>query len=356
MNAPARRLLDVSEIARMLDARAEALVKELLPDGKRHGHEWVARCPWFPNKSLGSFSVHLGGPKSGLWKEFAANEAGDSLDLVAKTLFAGDKKQALLWAKRWLGLESGDPNALERVRRETPSPEALNKAADEQASKTRSMAYRLWLAGKDKLRDTPVDLYLRGRGIRLDELGRAPRAIRYHPALFHTASQRTWPAMVTHIAAPDGQFAACHRTWLEVQTDGSVRKAPIENKMVLGAYAGGAIRLWRGETGRSLNDAEPGEIVDLTEGIEDGLSVAMATPTARVLAAVSLSNLGNVELPPNVTAVRLWKQNDDKPEAIAAFDRAAQAHVKAGREVYIPEIPAFYKDANDMLRGKLIGD
>ena len=92
MNAPARRLIDVSEIARMLDARADTLVRELLPDGKRRGHEWVARCPWAMHENLGSFSVHIGGAKSGVWKKFNSGEHGDALDLVARVLFGGDKK------------------------------------------------------------------------------------------------------------------------------------------------------------------------------------------------------------------------------------------------------------------------
>lgn len=347
----ARRLLDVSEIARMLDARADTLVRELLPDGKRHGHEWVARCPWHAHKNLGSFSVHIGGAKSGVWKEFGANETGDCLDLVSLTLFGGDKSKAILWSKRWLGLDTGDPNAIEKVRRATPTAEELTARDDKETQERRQLAFRLWLSAQPQVRDTPVDRYLRGRGVPLAELGRQPRAIRFHPALWHQPSGRKWPAMITHIAGRDDEFCAAHRTYLECCNDGTVRKAPVEfNKMTLGAFAGGSIHLWRGASGRKLRDAPDGETADITEGIEDGLSVAIARPAYRVLVAVSLSNLGGVTLPKQIRSVRLWKDNDDKKEALAAFDRAARAHLAAGREVWIPDIPKCVKDVNDLIR------
>lgn len=351
MSQTAPRLLDVSEIARMLDARADTLAKELLPDGRRNGHEWVARCPWRGDRTPGSFSVHLGGAKSGVWRDFAANEGGDMLDLVGRVLFGGDKKRAITWAKRWLGLDAGDPAAIEQVRRATPSPEAIGELEAKEAEERKKAAFRLWLAGTRNILDGPVDRYLRGRGIALAGLGHVPGAMRFHPALWHEPSKRKWPAMVTAIAGPDGRFVACHRTWLEIQADGTVRKAPVaNNKMTLGGWRGGAIRLWRANND-AFKKIGAGDIVDITEGIEDGLSVAAAMPEARVIAAISVSGFGSVALPPAVTHVRLWAQNGDGPEAVAAFDAAVAAHHEAGRVVLIPAIPASIKDVNDLLRG-----
>ena len=352
MTGAAGRLLDVGEIARMLDARVETVVLDVLPDGRRHGHEWVARCPWRIDKRPGSFLVHLSGAKSGMWHDFATKEGGDTLDLVAKALFGGDKRTAIRWALRFLGLENGDPVALEQVRRATPSPEQISATAQVEAAQTRGQAFRIWLAAEPRIADTPVDHYLRGRGIHLAELSRQPRALRYHPALWHRDSNRKWPAMVALIAAADGKFAAVHRTWLEVQANGSVTKAPLGKmtKMTLGEYSGGSIRLWRGASKKSLNDAPEGEIVDITEGIEDGLSVACAVPESRVLAAVSLANIANVALPAAIKGVRLWRQNDTAPETIRAFDKAACAHLVAGRDVFIPPIPDDLKDVNDLMR------
>lgn len=347
----ASRLIDIGEVARMLDARAEALCRELLPHGRREGAEWVALNPVRGDTREGSFRVHLSGAKAGVWRDFAADIDGDMLDLVAY-LLRMDKSRAFSWARRWLGLDRGDAKALEEARRAVPSPAERGRQAQAEQDNARNAAFRIWLAGAPELRDTPVDRYLRGRDVALAELQRQPAAIRFHPQLFHKPSQRRWPAMVTAICGPDNKFAAVHRTWLEVRSDGRVTKAPLgaDAKMVLGTYRGGSIHLWRGASGKPLAQMPLGEIVDLTEGIEDGLSVVMVAPECRVLAAVSLSNLANVVLPAAATRVRLWRQNDDKAAAIDAFRRAAQAHLAAGREVLVPRIPESVKDVNDLLR------
>lgn len=347
----ARRLVDISEVAQLLRARVDSLVRELLPDGRRNGAEWTARNPTRADGNVGSFNVHLTGGKAGVWRDFATGDGGDPLDLVAYLLFGGDKARAFAWSRRWLGLDSGDPAALERVRRSIPSMAEREQQAQAEQDDARNAAFRIWLAAEPKLRDTPVDLYLRGRGIPLAELSRAPRSIRFHPGLWHKDSGRKWPAMVTAISGADGKFAACHRTWLEVRPDGSVRKAPIDrNKKVLGSYKGCSIHLWRGASGKPLREAPEGEIADITEGIEDGLSVVVAAPECRVLVAISIDNMANVPLPPAITAVRLWRQNDKAPEAIASFQKAARAHVAAGRDVLAPPIPLDLKDVNDLLR------
>ena len=180
-------------------------------------------------------------------------------------------------------------------------------------------------------------------------MARQPRALRYHPSLFHKPSGRSFPAMVAAIGDRDGRFIACHRTWLEVCPDG-VGKAPVEDpKRTLGSYRGGYIRLWRGASGVPFGQA-PDETVDVSEGIEDGLSVAYACPECQVIAAISLVNIATLLLPAGVTTLRIWAQNDTNNQALAGFDRAVRAHLAAGRQVLVPTI-ARGKDVNDLLRG-----
>ena len=335
----------------MLAARMQALAPELLPQGRRASSEWmVGSTAGEPGTQM---AVHLTGAKAGVWKHFAGTEKGDALDLVAAVLFHGDKSDALAWSLRWLGLETGDPRKLETVRRATPPAAEIDARTAEEIQTTRNSARRIWLAGQPQLRDTPVDLYLQGRGIRLAEIGRQPGAIRYHDRLWHPPSGRHWPGMVTAITgdAPGG-FMAVHRTWLEIQRDGRVLKAPIErNKAVLGSYRGGHISLARGATGKALKETTAGEVLDITEGIEDGLTVAYAARECRVVAAISISNWAGMVLPEAVQTVRLWRQNDTKPQAIAAFDRVLRAQLAAGRRVLIADCPAGVKDVNDLLRG-----
>jgi len=349
MSEPARRLVDAGEVARMLNARIGALVHELLPDGTRNGAEWCARNPG--TGKIGSFNVHLTGEKAGVWGDFVAGVWGDALDLIAYVRFGDDKKDAFAWALRWLGIDNRDPAAIARVQRETPTAPERDAQAELETERLRNAAFRIWLSAMPNLRDTPVDMYLQGRGIALADLKRAPRAIRFHPGLYHKASDRRWPAMVTLVAGANNQAAGCHRTWLECRNDGRVTKAPVEkNKMVLGSYKGGSVHLWRGASGKPLSEAPESEIADITEGIEDGLSVAIAAPECRVLAAIALSNMANIVLPDAIHTVRLWRQNDTSAPAIDAFMRAARVHALAGREVLIPPIPADLKDVNDLLR------
>lgn len=352
MTATAPNLVDAGEVARMLDVRIRLLAPTLLPNGREERHEWVARNPTRADGSPGSFRIRLTGAKAGLWSDFATKDAGDALDLVAYVSFGGDKGQAFRWALGWLGLAAATPQAVRALRAAVPDTAERDRRTEEEAAAARTAALRIWLGARATVRGTPVEAYLADRGVQLSELGRQPRAIRFHAGLWHARSERHWPAMVTLITAPDGAAAAVHRTWLECQDDGRVTKAPLgkDAKMVLGGYKGCAIRLWRGASGKPFREMAPDETIDITEGIEDGLSVAYACPECRVIAAVSLSNMGSVMLPPAARTVRLWRQNDTSPAAIEAFNRAVAAHFAAGRQVLLPDIPLGLKDVNDLVQ------
>lgn len=119
--------------------------------------------------------------------------------------------------------------------------------------------------------------------------------------------------------------------------------------MSLGAVAGGAIRLWRGASGKPLRDAAEDEEIVIGEGIETCLSIAIACPELRVLAAVSLANLGRVALPPQISRVILAADNDGAEPPRRALQRAVEQHMDAGRTVRVARSP-IGKDFNDALR------
>lgn len=84
---------DASEISRMLAGQIRTLAPELLPNGRRDGHEWrVGSLAGERGQSLG---IHLTGSRAGVWCDFASGERGDALGLVAAVLFAGDIAAAL---------------------------------------------------------------------------------------------------------------------------------------------------------------------------------------------------------------------------------------------------------------------
>lgn len=332
----------------MLAARIGSVVAELLPHGHREGHEWVA--PSLIGRSRRSLSVHLAGTKAGVWSDFSSGgaESGDALDLVAAVSFAGDRADALKWARSWLGLEA-TPGSPEPRRPVPPAPTREDSDAEE--AKRRNLAMRIFLAAEPSLAGTPAGDYLAGRGINLAELGRQPRSLRYHPALHNRESGQTWPALLGAITGDDGQMTAVHRTWLARNSAGQWGKAPLQAaKMSLGRVTGGTIRLWRGASGKALAQAPEGEAVAIGEGVETCLSVAIACPERRIISAVSISNMANIKLPPAVRTVILLKDNDgDNKAAAKAFSRAIGHFQQDGRIVRVA-IPPVGDDFNDTLQ------
>lgn len=357
MNGP----VDIASIVAGLNDNIRGLVAELFPAGRFEGPEFTVGSPGGePGRSM---AVHVApDDRIGVWKDFATGEAGDVLDLVAAALFAGDKKAAFRWARSWLGLDAGDPNAVPTKRRAPPDRKAQARKAEKELVRRRQGAFGLWLACQESLKGTPAECYLRDvRGIDLTRLGRQPRALRFHSELAEPENGELLPALVALITGPDGKPYGVHRTWLARRPDGVWDKAPLEDpRRTLGPYKGGAIRIWRGAPtegsraaqGKGLNHAVPGSSVVICEGIEDALSIALACPDRRVVAAASASNIANVGLPETITEVIIFADNDDKPEAIGQVERAVRTHAAAGRRVRIAR-STVGKDANDHWRAWL---
>lgn len=334
---------DAHAVAALLNSHIDALAAELLPAGKRKGAYWT--CGGIGGEAGGSLFIHLSGATRGRWTDAATGEFGDALDLLAACRWRGDKKAAYADGLRWLGLDQTSGPA-------RPAPRAAPPPAeDDRAPRNHAAALQIWLAARPSILDTPVENYLKNRKIDLRLLGGAPRALRYHPELWHAGMRMRLPAMVAAITDINGAHVATHRTWLEYAGGGWTKARFADNKMVLGAFAGGAIRLWRGASGTSLRDAPDGDPVVICEGIEDGLSIALAIPEIRVLAAVSQGNLGSVMLPPHIGVVILALDNDEKAQARAAQARVTNRWLDRGfTNVRIARSP-HGKDFNDALRG-----
>jgi hypothetical protein len=149
-----------------------------------------------------------------------------------------------------------------------------------------------------------------------------------------------------------GTIGACHMTFLAANGEG---KAPVEQpKLMWPETAGLVIRISNGATGLSGSEAAEAGVsglVGLTEGIEDALSAALATPELRMWAAGSLSGLLHVPDHPCAAGWIIFKDNDwGKAEAQALFDRAV-ARIKSFRKpVEVVSLPADWgKDVNDAI-------
>lgn len=372
-------MMEVAEIARRLAQRTESLVRELMPAGRREGAEW--RDADAPAGRGSTLYVHLSGARAGVWSHFSAAENGDALDLVAYIKFGGDKKQAIPWAKAWLGLWD-DRRATTARQAPSPPPEAVPDAEEiARAEKKRRWACALFLRGAQSLKGTPADWYLKARGLDLAKLERQPGSLRFAPACEYPTSiypaGGNYPAMLAAITSLEGEFVAVHRTYLEVHAIGRAAKLSTvpKAKLVAGRYAGGLVRIWHGamtneETGEIREAPKLGELaarqealqakgwngaalqeMHLTEGIENALTVAVACPDYRVAAAVSIANLARVRLPEAITRVVLWKDNDgDNSAARRGFEKALYWFKGHGKRVEVVELPDGVKDINDYWR------
>ncbi|GEC61895.1 DUF7146 domain-containing protein [Gluconobacter oxydans] len=343
---------DAGTLSRMLAERIGVLARELLPNGRKDGAEW--RCGSLAGEKGQSLAVHLNGSRAGIWADFSSGERGDALDLVAAVLFAGDRREAMKWAVSWLGLGDGSTSAFRAPERRQVATDRGREDLDQEAQRKRASARKLWHDTPAGIAGTPVEAYLAGRGIVLRELGRAPGALRFNPSLWCAEVQRPLPAMIAAICGSSGKLVAVHRTWLSEMPGGGWVKADLQNaKKVLGSFAGGCVRLWRGASGKALGVAPEGDMTVIAEGIETALSVAVACPEFQVLSAVSLSNMAAVALPDTLKDIIIAADNDSGNEkARRALEAALKKFASQGRTVRLAMPEIVHGDWNDVLRGK----
>jgi hypothetical protein len=262
---------------------------------------------------------------------------------------AGGVGEACKWLRRWLGIDNLDPEALAKSKATAQRAAAkADKDAAARAEKNRRRAHQLFLSAVP-YPDTIAENYLCSRGIDLRKAGlKAPGSIRFAPRAYCAEVRKDLPAMVAPIVGLDGLHRGTHRTWL--QQDGNGKAMLVEAKKSIGKYAGGFIPLWKGDQRCGLKDLKPGTAIYVSEGIEDGLSVALARPSVRVIAGVSLSNIGRLELPEGCP-VHILAQRDEKLKAIEAFEGALATLQERGFNVFLVYPPAGFKDYNDVLRG-----
>ncbi len=342
----------------MLDARASSLAPELLPNGRREGPFWCTSNVSDVKTGSYSLKVNLTG-NVGLWTDFGAarsapDRGGDMLKLVALNKFGGDIGEALKWARSWLGLDNLDPGRLATERaRVSRIQKRQEEEARAKAEKMRRLAQALFIDPRAvPIPGTPAEAYLSGRGIDLRRLGRAPRALKYHPAVFNKEAGQELPCLIARVQDMAGNHVATHRTW--IKPDGS-GKADLENaKMCLASFMGGYIPLWKGHSQEPLHRALAGKPVGMSEGIEDGLTVACFKPELRVIAAVTLGNMAAIELPDTSAGLIIIGQRD-KPgsQAERALGSAIAFQQARGHEVRLALPPEGVKDFNDFARGCL---
>ena len=286
---------------------------------KRAGNEWKGLCPFHGERSP-SFTVYASDRR---FCCFGCGAEGDVLDFV---------RQA--YGVRLIeAIEMLDAGELRELVGKLPPPAPRRDL--------RAVADRI-VKGSVPIEGTPAAAYLRSRGITMP-LPHTLRFARLAPpkqpddnGVRAANGSSPLPCLVSVVTDPDGRLVGIQRTYLTkdgrkaATTDGKV-------KYSLGMVAGGAIQL-----------GPPAETVIVTEGLEDGLSLAQELGQS-VWVAAGTKMLPQMTMPSIAREVVIGADGDEAGERAA--QAASAAFRDAGLSVRIMRPPLPAKDWNDVLMG-----
>lgn len=351
----------------------EAVISDLLGAGaqkkNRRRNGWQVSSPWRSKSKASQTYIWLTGARRGGFKDYAGNDQGDAIDLVAwikeGSINPDSRMRAVAWAEDRYGIRSMSPEVKKRIETEAASRRkamAIREAEQRKASRTK--ARKFYFSCQAEIRGTPVETYLRSRGIDLDAVPNLTPALRFHPSCENwmeaprdedgnkTGPAPRFPAMIAAMVDGQGKLGACHYTFLSYDGRG---KAGIKfDKLMFPETAGLAIRLTNGPSGLNMEKAAAAAIAGpagVTEGIEDGLSAGVADPELRMIAAGSLPGYLTVSDHAAVNGWLIFKDNDwGKPQTTALFNRAFARFRSFGKPAEQIAMPASWgKDVNDAL-------
>lgn len=368
-------LLTIEYLNELLADRLESLLPDLIGGSQRNG-EWAADR--LRDGGMGdSLTVHTRGSKRGKWYHHAAGVGGDPLGLVNYVRFGNnDMKRAFAWARDFLGGKIEPETEKERELRRQRMASLQRKEKREETERRGRARYTWHKLARPLSAGDPAWHYLDNRlDGRLAKLGHLPGCIRFLPDLVNSQLGRKLPAMVTAIVNAQGEQVALHRTWLiqrgsdgsdwdrlrETDSQGTNDGKVLKGKKVLGSFQGGTIRLWAGtrihektgevKRGVGWPQLGQGSHLMLCEGIETGLSLALAMPERRIVTTVSVDGFADVELPSVFAHLTIAADRDPgNPHVARALERAKDVHALAGRSLSIVFPPEDYDDWNTALK------
>lgn len=267
----------------------------------RAGREFKGCCPFHPDRSP-SFTIYADDRR---FQCFGCGAEGDVLDFV----------QRAYGVKLLPSIEMLDGGALREL-------EQQRVVATPKADWSRA-ASSIWGEALPIV-DTPADAYLRRRGITME----LPPTLRFAKLRYPQESGRR-PALVAAVCSPDGSLTGIQRTFLT--EEGHKADVP-EVKLSLGRVAGGAIQL-----------GGPSASLVVTEGLEDGLTLAQALGRS-VWVSAGTSMLPRIEFADETRSIVIGADGDAAGEAAA--HKAAHAFAAAGRKVRIMRPTTGFKDFN----------
>jgi len=286
-----------------------------LGDARREGHDWRAKCP-----------VHGG---HGL--TLCDGRGGK---LLVKC-WGGCQWREILDELRSRGLIEGNSPA--------PNPERDEEHRRRKESETKAEIERLRrriCGARDVYRraqqadNTPVEVYLRSRGIR----GPISSALRWLRVCPHRNGGH-YPAMLAPVVGVAGEQIGVHKSFLCPDGSGQADLPKAEQRETCGPFRGGAIRLAPHRAGVELL---------VGEGIESTLS-AMQMFGLPGWAAISAGGVEALELPPEIRSIAIAADNDESLTGQRAALSAQARWSGEGHAVRILLPPNIGEDFNDVL-------
>ena len=311
------------EIACRLAECAEAVCRHYLFNGRREGHYWrVGDVRNTPGRSL--FVRLYASPRgpAGKWRDAAAGEYGDLLDIIRDTCRLTDFADVLEEARRFLHMPHPPLDMAAQNRNPLNAP-----------SRAHNAAYRLF-AMSQPIVGTVAEIYLHRRGITaLHDTG----ALHFHPRCYYRPDMHTpaeiRPAIVAAVTDSGGRLTGVQRTWLA--PDGSGKALVATPRRSMGDLLGYGVRF-----------GANGAVMAAGEGIETMLSLRMVLPTMPMIAALSAGHLAAIRFPPPL--LRLYIACDNDPSGAMACQRLTHRAGAAGIEAIA--LTAAFGDFNDDLQ------
>jgi putative DNA primase/helicase len=293
---------------------AEELARAL-GQARREGLGWRCRCPLHGGRSL----VVRDGDRG----------------LILATCWGGcDRLDVIVELRRRGLLLSGRAEYVPRIVSSRPHGDEARRTA--RALKN----FRATQPGGESV----ARMYLANRQIVLDQwpasLRFSPRCLRPRDALGNIRAPL--PAMVALVERVGSGPVAVHCTYLLPDGSDKADLPKNEQRSCFGPVGGGAVR---------FGMPHAGEWLAVSEGVETGLSIAVAC-SMPAWAALSAGGIENLMLPPEATHIVICGDHDASGTGERAAHAAAARWLAEGRCVRIAIPPEVGTDFNDLLAGR----
>lgn len=290
----------------------------------RAGNELKACCPFHADRTP-SFTIYADDRRAHC---FGCGWSGDVLDFV----------QQAYGVKLPGAIEMLDGGALRELEQQ--------RAPAKPKADMRPVAQRI-VNGSVPIEGTPAEAYLRSRGITMD-LPHTLRFARLAPPLIEgngvsaANGPGLLPALVAIVTDPAGALVGLQRTYLTEDGRKAAVKATDTDRKPKAKYSLGNV------IGGSIQLGAPAASILVTEGLEDGLTLAQALGRS-VWVAAGTSMMPQMTFADITRAVVIGADGDDAGAAAAAKAAEAFAHAGLATRIMRPTPP--FKDFNAELMG-----